>query len=710
MLRRFFLCLCLGWCVRLLADDIALVSVGDTWRYQLGTVEPSSKVLDWTRREFDDGTWLFGDSGFGFSPSGYGENTPLGTGTGLFASTYFRKGFLVQTPAEIRSLTLRLDWQGGFVAFLNGTEILRANLTNSPAGFVPFDQRAEYREPNGAIDFEVSAAIPLLRPGTNLLAIQLHTGTSSADYLVLVPELLANFTRGPLTRNITQDRATIVWDTPKPTSGRVEFGASSALGSIADAGPAAVHHTITLTNLPAGRDLLYRVTLQDGTNWTQSPLMSLRTLPASGDVSFSILGDTGAGTAGQFAIAKRLARRPPNVVLHLGDVVYPMFTFPYTDTRCLSVYRETLRSVPYYFVWGNHDLYAGEAPFIQSLMPPTNAVSAAEHALDQTRPEFFYSFDAGDVHVAVVFQPYASQYLLTPTSPQLRWLEADLRASRKPWKWIALHLPLNTSGLHRLDDRNLDGIPDRLQLAALLYPLAQRTGVQLVLAGHDHSYERLRPTNGVHHLVSGGGGSVLYPLTERDPASAHFESRYHLVEITLHDDVLRWQAVGASGEVFDSTEFRRTDPASEDPDGDGLSTAMERILGTNPNDPDTDGDGLPDGWEWMNGTNPLVADGADGPDFVAPGDSLSNRGRFLAEPPHSDPVQLRGTAVKGGGLDLRWIGKPDVVVRLESSASADGPYAPLEAFGMDRGAASGTQSLQLPSTDSARFFRMHVVR
>jgi hypothetical protein len=314
------------------------------------------------------------------------------------------------------------------------------------------------------------------------------------------------------------------------------------------------------------------------------------------------------------------------------------------------------------------------------------------------------------VHVAVVFKPYASQYLLTASSPQLRWLEADLRATKKPWKWIALHSPLNTSGLHRPDDRNLDGIPDRLQIGALLYPLAQRTGVQLVLAGHDHSYERLRPTNGVHHLVSGGGGSVLYPLYERDPASAHFESRHHLVEITIHDDVLRWQAVGTSGEVFDSTEFRRTDPASEDPDGDGLSTAMERILGTNPNDPDTDGDGLPDGWEWMNGTNPLVPDGHDGPDFVAPGDSLSNRGRFLAEPPHSDPVQLRGAALSGGGLGLKWIGRPDVVVRLESSASASGPYATVTAFGADRGASSGTQSLQIPASDAARFFRMRILR
>jgi hypothetical protein len=316
------------------------------------------------------------------------------------------------------------------------------------------------------------------------------------------------------------------------------------------------------------------------------------------------------------------------------------------------------------------------------------------------------------VHLAVVYQPFASQYLITTNSPQLRWLEADLKASKKPWKWIALHHPLNTSGLHRRDDRNLDGLIDRQQIGNLLYPLARRTGVQLVLAGHDHSYERLRPTNGVHHLVSGGGGSVLYPMSERDAASAHFESRHHFVEVTVHDDVLRWVAVGTGGEIFDSTEFRRTDPDSEDPDGDGLSNAMERLLGTDPNDPDTDGDGLPDGWEWMAGLNPLSADGMDGADGVPGGGALSNRARLLAVPPQSAAVQLRGIPGPGagGGITLRWIGRPDAIVRLEASDSVAGVFSPVAAFGNDRGAASGLQTLTLPASESGRFFRIRVVR
>jgi hypothetical protein len=250
---------------------------------------------------------------------------------------------------------------------------------------------------------------------------------------------------------------------------------------------------------------------------------------------------------------------------------------------------------------------------------------------------------------------------------------------------------------------------DRVQIGSILYPLARRTGVQLVLAGHDHSYERLRPTNGVHHVVTGGGGSNLYPMWERDPGSAHFESRHHLLEIEVQSDVLRVKAVGTNGVVFDTTEFRRTDPASEDPDGDGLSTATELALGTNPNDPDTDGDGLPDGWEWMNGSNPLSAEGADGAEAAGPGGRLPNRIRFLAEPANSAVVQLAGFPAPGGGIALRWMGRPDAMVRLESSLAPGGPYAAVTEFGTDRGAGAGLQTVTLPASRAAHFFRMRVL-
>lgn len=707
--RWIVILLCLLGGAALRADDLALVGVGEPWRYQLGTLEPSGPPGAWTRDGYDDAGWLIGESGFGYSPSGYGENTPLTDGSGLFISTYFRKSFQVENPSRLRFLTLRVDWQGGFVAFLNGRELLRVNLTNGPAGFVPFDQRAGYRDPNGAVDIDLSAALPLLKAGTNLLAFQLHSANSTAYSLVFVPELLGNFTRGPLTRNITSERATVLWDTPAPTLGRLEYGPTPALGASLTGRASELHHQFDLTNLPAGQTVYYRAGIQSGADWITSPTYSLRTLPSTGSTKWIVLGDSGAGTAGQFAVARMIAPRNPDVIVHLGDVVYPSFTFPYSDTRCLSVYREALRSIPYYFVWGNHDLYAGEDPFIRTLMPPTNSTPPAQHLIDHTRPEFYYSFDAGDVHVAMLFQPYASQYLINTNSPQLKWLEADLLQSKKPWKWIALHHPLNTSGLHRPDDRNLDGLLDRVQIGSILYPLARRTGVQLVLAGHDHSYERLRPTNGVHHVVTGGGGSILYPMWERDPGSAHFESRHHLVEIEVQSDVLRVKAVGTNGVVFDTTEFRRTDPASEDPDGDGLSTATELALGTNPNDPDTDGDGLPDGWEWMNGSNPLSAEGADGAEAAGPGGRLPNRVRFLAEPPNSAVVQLAGIPARGGAITLRWMGRPDAMVRLESSLNPEGPYAAVTEFGADRGAGSGLQSLTLPASRSAHFFRMRVL-
>lgn len=708
MLRhRFFVWLLLAAVSLARADDIALVSVGEVWRFSPGIIEPSVPATAWREANFMDEGWLRGESGFGFTS--YGENTQLGDSTGLFTSAYFRKAFTVADPSQVRSLTLRLDWQGGFVAFLNGQEILRQNLTNNEAGYVPFNQLAGGRAAGGAVDFDVSAFTTTLHAGANVLAIQLHGAGDLGSRLVLVPELLANFTRGPMVQNVFTDRADIAWQTPAALTGRVEFGPTVALGSVASDAVAKASHAVTLEGLVPGARYFYRVVAVEGNRSVASPTFSFQTMPTSGDVSFLLIGDSGAGTAGQFAVARQLTNRPADFVGHLGDIVYPQFSFPYADTRYLSVYRWLMRSTPMFCAWGNHDLYAGTRPMLEIIRPPTNNVAAADHATDHTLPQFYYSFDAGDAHFAFVFQPYMSQYTLTTNSPQYRWLEADLLASRKPWKFMLLHLPLNSSGSHRFDDYNFNGLNDNRELAAVLYPLAARTGVQAVFSGHDHNYQRFQPLNGVHHFISGGGGSVLYGQSQRDPANPYFASRYHLCSVQITGGVFRLSAIGDRGEVFDALEFRRPAPGSEDPDGDGLGNDMEAMLGTNPGDPDTDGDGLPDGWEWIHGTDPKSSTGVDGAQGSLNQGGLSNLGALISIPPSNDPAVLSWRRAADGTLGLRWTGAAGQLVKLESAPEPNGDYLPVPEFGLAHSVTSGRQGLELPVNASARFYRLRVL-
>ncbi len=689
------------------ADDVALVGVGEVWRYTPGMIEPSNPPTLWRAADFDDRAWLLGESGFGYTY--WGENTALNDYSGLFTSAYFRKTFTVADAASIRTLILRLDWQGGFDAFLNGHEVFRWNLTNSPDGYVPFNQLANQRSPGGAVDYNLATATKWLVTGTNVLAIQVHSAGYLGDRLVLVPELLANFNRGPMVQNVSADRAWVIWETPLPAGGLVEYGPTADLGLSMAADGVSTNQSVQLTNLLAGSRIYYRVTAGEGANEVRSPIFSFRTLKAEGDTTFVLWGDSGAGSAGQFAVAREMAAREPDFALHLGDVVYPQFSYPYTDTRFLSVYRQLMRSAPVFAAWGNHDLYAGSGPLIQALRQPTNSVSIEDHQRDHTRPEFYFSFDAGDAHVAVVFAPYFSQYVPTTNSPQYTWLTNDLAQSTKPWKFIAMHHPMASSGAHRFDDYNFNGLRDMNEMAALIYPVAAKYGVQIVFAGHDHDYQRFHPVQGVHHIISGGGGSILHPLRELDVNAAQFQSRYHLTSVQIRGDTLRLLAIGTRGEVFDALEFRRTTPDSDDPDGDGLGNDMEKLLGTNPNDPDTDGDGLPDGWEFIHALDPRVATGADGPGGDPDHDGVSNLAEFLLATHPRDPVSLRALGLRNGTLRLVWLGMPGMNAQLEEAEAPTGPFTARPDFGPPRPLTTGPQMLDLPTDAAPRFFRLKLL-
>src|SRR5438128_1871456 len=127
-------CVLLGLCMlSLRAQEAALVRVGENWRYYKGTQEPSSPAPAWRNIAFDDSAWAAGISGFSY---GYGEEydepTRLPDYGTTYLSVYARKMFVLTNLARIQWLTLRIDYNDGFVAYLNGTEVARRNLAGTP--------------------------------------------------------------------------------------------------------------------------------------------------------------------------------------------------------------------------------------------------------------------------------------------------------------------------------------------------------------------------------------------------------------------------------------------------------------------------------------------------------------------------------------------------------------------------------------------------
>ncbi len=545
----------------LMAQELSLVRVGASWRYFKGVSEPSNPPEAWRALDFDDQSWVEGTSGFSNGYGGdYDEATRFHDFGISYGSFYARRTFEVADPSSVKWLVLRIDFNDGFIAYLNGVEVARRNIPGQPGTTAAFDSSASACHSRGSIEeINLQSFAPLLKTGANALAVQVHgqvQGTTSCDYdFALSAELVANFTRGPFIQNLSTNRVTVVWKTPLPSDAVVEYGTTPDFGRTATAPELTETHALTLQELIADTTYHYRIRSRAGESEATSTTATFRTLKHSGPISFAVFGDSGTGSLQQHLIAEQIRKAQPDLVLHTGDIVYPFFTTnSMVDLRCFSVYQPHMKSAPYFFAVGNHDLYAGDAGFLNAFYLPTNSVTGTEH---------FYSFDHGDAHFVVLLQPYASQYLLTPDDPirQYEWLVKDLARTTKPWKFVFMHVPMITSGAHRFDDLARFGTPDSVDIRNTLLPVLSKYGVQMVFAGHDHNYERFNPVQGVHSVVTGGGGIGLRHLAVLDTASSQFMLTHHFTKLVVDSDQLRFEAINTEGEVFDSMVIQRTVPA-----------------------------------------------------------------------------------------------------------------------------------------------------
>lgn len=191
------------------ADDIAygqspegptpvtFFSAGAPAKWQV----PTGPLPGWTETGFDDASWNSGATGIGYDGPG-GSYFPLigaggNTRSEMFtknASVYIRIPFEVTEPAKISNLALRLKWEDGFVAHLNGTEFHREGITETPAWNSNADGNRD--EDDAQTFFEYPINDGSLVTGTNILAIQgINNASGSAD-LLIVPELVGT-TRDP---------------------------------------------------------------------------------------------------------------------------------------------------------------------------------------------------------------------------------------------------------------------------------------------------------------------------------------------------------------------------------------------------------------------------------------------------------------------------------------------------------------------------------
>jgi hypothetical protein len=173
-----------------------IIREGDEWRYFKGTQEPPA---GWNAPTFDDSAWLAGPTPIGFeSSSGYESRiaTNLTDMRKKYLSVYARREFTIDDPSRVLALALTMDYDDGYVAYLNGVEIAAQSAPASRAWDQPATASHEAccgsGTPTGPCppeSIDLSNHIADLVPGVNVLAVQAHNQSLSSSDFVFIPEL-----------------------------------------------------------------------------------------------------------------------------------------------------------------------------------------------------------------------------------------------------------------------------------------------------------------------------------------------------------------------------------------------------------------------------------------------------------------------------------------------------------------------------------------
>ncbi len=163
-----------------------------TGKYFIPTDETLGR--DWTQPGFDDAGWASGPLGIGFEigNDNYTDliKTDLGDQLQGHTSLYARIPFTVDDPAALKGLSLRMKYEDGYVAYINGTEVYRTGLREDDP---TFDSTSRSRSARVAVEFEnvnLSQFLNLLQPGENLLAIHGLNASATSNDMFFLPELV----------------------------------------------------------------------------------------------------------------------------------------------------------------------------------------------------------------------------------------------------------------------------------------------------------------------------------------------------------------------------------------------------------------------------------------------------------------------------------------------------------------------------------------
>jgi hypothetical protein len=535
--------------------------------------------------------------------------------------------------------------------------------------------------------------------------------------------------RGPYLNMANENSIVVRWRSSQAVVGRVRYGlASGTLDQFTDETSAKTDHEIRLTGLTPYTRYYYSVgsaadaltpetvdttSVRSGAYTFPTPTAAdytFRTSPVPGTATNTriwVVGDCGRGSAtqaaGRDAYYNWMGSHVPDLNLQMGDNAYNSGTDTEYQTGYWLMYPTIFRKLPQWSCVGNHDANNGDTsptanwPYYDMFTFPT----AGEAGGVASGTEHYYSFNYGNIHFISLDSQASSTNTIEANGadgPMAAWLRQDLAANTATWTIVFFHHPPYSKGSH-----NSDTETQMVNMRVRFNPILEAGGVDLVLNGHSHNYERSVLLDGHYGISStitsamklnaGNGSTTGFTTaftTAGDSGKIRNAANGFVATATVNGAVIPpdgayikpltgprdhfgtvYNVAGMSGQADGGSldhaamyiSYDTVGTVNLDINGNTLVATYVQADGNTPDNytiikqgaADTDADGIPDAYELANGLNRSSAADAD---LDLDGDGLSNRLEYAlgtaANSPNRTglPVLGQGAGADAGKLTL----------------------------------------------------------
>jgi hypothetical protein len=343
----------------------------------------------------------------------------------------------------------------------------------------------------------------------------------SAEVLAAPVALAQTLTRGPYLQNGSTSAVSLRWRTNSNADSVVRFGTSpSALTQTVSSATLTTQHELRLTGLAADTKYYYSVGTSSTTLASGADYFFVTAPSGAKPTRIWVLGDPGTANSSQTAVRDAYytftGTRHTDLWLMLGDNAYADGTDAQYQSAVFNMYTAMLRKSVLWPTLGNHDGHTASSasqtgPYYDVFTLPRNAEAGGV----ASGTEAYYAFNYGNIHFVCLNSYDVNR---TVSGAMLTWLQNDLAANTKDWLIAFFHHPPYSKGSH-----NSDSEGELIDMRQNALPILESHGVDVVLAGHSHAYERSMLLDG-HYGTSGtlNAGMILDNGSGREDASGAY--------------------------------------------------------------------------------------------------------------------------------------------------------------------------------------------